>query len=213
MRLAPLALFLLACPADTDSGKDGDTAGGTDSGGDTGPGPDLVSDCSTAACGGDATGTWNIEEGCPPGTQEPMDDCATGYMEITAFDNGGTLTLDADGSFTANFTGGSATVHVYMPSECLGGATCAQLEDAAQQNIPGVVCVDGTGGCDCTAETAIDPDSDSGTYTTSGTTVTFVSDSDGNTSTADYCADDDEMWLKMREGESDMPLGFVLSRP
>ncbi len=209
MRLAPLAFFLLACPPADDTGKEGDTADTADTGG---PAPDLVSDCSTAACGGDPEGTWAVNEGCAPDAEFELDWCAEGYMKVTGFTNTGTLTINADGSYATAFDGGSVSMEIFAATSCLNGATCAELQEQAEQSIPGVVCVDSTGGCTCTASTTTDPDSDAGTWTASGSVITFSSTDDGNSQAADFCVDSDEMWLQMREGESDMPLGFVLSK-
>ncbi len=212
MRLTPLAFFLLACPTAEDTGKDGDTADTSDTADSGEPAPDLVSDCSTTACGGDPSGAWAIADSCAPDVEMALDWCAEGYMKVTAFSNTGTLTVNADGSYTTAFEGGDVTLEIFAATSCLGGATCAQLQEQAEQNIPGVVCVDSTGGCTCTATTQTEADSDAGTWTTAGSVLTFNSTDDGNSQNADFCVDSDEMWLQMREGESDMPLGFVLSK-
>ena len=144
-------------------------------------------DCGFAACGGDPVGVWTIADSCLEGT--PMiDDCPDAVI-TSDVSLSGTVTVNADMTESSSITT-TGTQTASIPSACLMGATCAQVEAA----IDGASCTDAADGCDCTL-TIDDTDEASGTWSVSGTTITIV-DTGEDPETLDFCVDGDSMQVR-----------------
>jgi hypothetical protein len=152
-------------------GDSGSCSGATPCGGDLSPARyKIASYCSTIA--GKVT-----SPSCPAG--------------ITVVSNSltftGTITFNADKSYQSVSQGSGSLVET-IPAQCLtaGGmtVTCAQLNTFFRQ---GEGSCTGSGDCTCTINFGGTPSSASGSYATSGTTLTLTP-SGGTASQTQYCA-------------------------
>jgi hypothetical protein len=147
-----------------------------------------------AACGGDVVGSWSLQNFC--GTAKiDDDDCKGMTMEMNGVNFSGTVTFNADKTYTTDsMRSGYATMH--MPSACLTvqgiKITCEQVNMAlmAQRNMDapfsGITCSAEPAGCACKVTFKPESSKETGKYSTSGTTLTTTSAA-GDTETNDYC--------------------------
>ena len=138
-----------------------------------------------APCGGDLTGTWNITAACVTavGTKDLESACPGLGVDVTAVSISGTETFNSDMTYTSMQTD-KETISENVPGSCLNGRSCSTVESSLQQSGASASCT-GSASCSCTVQkTSVD--SESGTYTVSGNTVTAVS-STGMTTTSSYC--------------------------
>ena len=176
--LLGLALFT-SCHGSATHGDGGVTDAG---------GPDGGLACGTvSACGGDIVGTWTVTQSCLTATEDLSSNCA-GLSADISFSVSGTATYNADHSYTAMVTGGGTTSYHY-PSSCIpAGATCVQLGQALMGigMYSSVTCtIDSAGVCNCVAVTPSTSSNETGTYSTSGTTLTTTPS--GAVSSGPYC--------------------------
>jgi hypothetical protein len=116
--------------------------------------------------------------------------CATATVETVDAKSSGSLTFNADSTYSANLTQ-SAKGAAMVPTSCLNRQgftlTCGLLNQAlAALTLPGVSsikCGDVSGGCSCSFVASPDAINETGTYSLSGTTVSFS----GSVPRADYC--------------------------
>jgi hypothetical protein len=171
-------------------------------------------------CGGDVVGDWNIVGACiTSAALENFDiglDCPTATSSVTGLNVSGSASFNADLTYTRTQTL-SATVQLTIPMSCLmveGGITltCAQFDQGLQQALamqPGLYqsahCA-GSTTCSCTFILSPQTRSESGTYTTSGTTLTTTS-STGATDADQYCVQGNE--LHIPEFDMTMPMGAI----
>lgn len=104
-------------------------------GGSRGQGHTTPSDTSCpdldSTCGGDPTGTWDIEGICyeMPATvitgnpNSAFYECEGLTVDLT-FEGGGTFTIEQDGTY-ASTTTGVLTFTIEVPTTCLNGKSCA----------------------------------------------------------------------------------------
>jgi hypothetical protein len=147
-------------------------------------------------CGGNLVGNWNISGACfdPSQVVDP-----TKLDQAKQSCPGFSYSTSVEASGTANFTAttyentGTMTVSVtfHFPKSCLAGASCSSLEQALGSSLtssaPGssLTCT-GAGDCDCTfTESA--PQTESGTYTTSGNILTTTPSDGSAASSTPYC--------------------------
>jgi hypothetical protein len=149
---------------------------------------DAASCGKVPACGGNIVGTWKIVGACAVGTSSSMSvpGCAgstatSGPASVT----GGTLTFNADSTFTASITE-AAHQTLTIPANCLTSGpvteSCSELQtsfrstamgfDAGEQSLS-VTCTAASGGCTCSVSADAMTLSQSGTYTVSGNDLTF----------------------------------------
>ena len=153
--------------------------------------------CGTfASCGGDLTGTWNIQGVC--GASEAFEGCEDAVIE-TDVNYDGTLTFNTDGTYAvASTTTGSATFK--LPASCLsdsGLESCDQLEAFFGE---GADCT-GTPATSCDCNVPVDETiNESGAYTTSGPTV-MLTPTDGDPTTSDYCVNGDTLTTREQGGQ------------
>lgn len=165
--------------AGSSAGSGGATGGGSAHGG-TGGSVDLMSDPGSGTCtnftpcGGDVSGTWQIQSLCWDFLGE-IESCPTaqGTLEIS-----GSLTFGVDGSYSAN---GSITTHLVFPAECsaLCSLACSGPSDGA--------CV-----CDGTSSLSGNPS----TYSASGNRLLLTDAQWGHVQTAYYCVNGVELRLR-----------------
>jgi hypothetical protein len=169
-------------------------------------------------CGGDVVGTYNVSAACFDTAALSMNliaDCPGASANISGLSVSGSASFNADTTYSVTETI-SATVSETLPASCLmmNGVTitCAQLDQAIQMlltQIPGTYqsahCSGGSS-CTCTFTLVPQTTSETGTYTTSGTTIT-TTDSTGSTSSSEYCVQGNE--LHMLEVDMTMAMGKV----
>jgi hypothetical protein len=137
-------------------------------------------------CGGDEVGTWDVTGGCIE---------LDGAMDALSMCPGASLTATGRARGRVTFTGTSArrvaqsevTAVVFVPTLCAtfaGG--CGAIQDLIAGQIPDIVCVTASDGCDCEGRlvTTID---DTDAYTISGNQIV------GTTKRWDYCVEGDSM--------------------
>jgi hypothetical protein len=149
--------------------------------------------CDFSACGGDITGTWNINGLCANQLGDGFEEfCPTAVVDIV-IDGSGTVTFNQDNTFEVNLdiTG---DIDINFPADCTTGAPSC---DGLLGSDPGDPVCTGTpsSGCDCSA-VIDDTNADSGTYTTSGNDITF----DDDTEPGQYCVDGDVLTVQTIEG-------------
>ncbi len=163
-------------------------------------------DCSEfSACGGNPVGEWTIIDACFDQLPMPeIDNCPDATSSVEDVVVTGSVTVRDDGSY-ATQVDSSGTVTITVPMDCLDGATCAQLSQAA-----GVPCSENGDACDCQDEVS-DQGQETGTWEANGSTLTLT-DSDGNVDDADYCVQGDVLKAQSQE-DADSPLiTYVLTR-
>jgi len=150
--------------------------------------------CSnTAACGGDVVGTWTITSSCVSASSSMSNSfCPSVTSSGSNLTIRGTVTYNADGTYSTNATiGGSITV--YLPPSCLTTngvtVTCDQLnQEFASNPTAGITFTcSGSSGCSCVETIAAEASSATGTYTTTSAGVVTTTDADGSISQSDYC--------------------------
>lgn len=135
---------------------------------------------NSAGCGGDVVGTWAITSTCVKVDAVQMMG-SMGCPGITSSDASvdmtGTVTYEAGGTFRSNVTL-NVSVTVSVPASCLmqqgTTLTCAQLQDGLEGSSTTFASISCTGssGCSCVAQLGRQQQASSGTYTTSGSTLT-----------------------------------------
>jgi hypothetical protein len=166
----------------------GTGTGGVGGAGGGNSGTDGGAACQTvAACGGNVVGTWQGTSACLSSTEDLSSTCAGASANI-AFTFTGSVTFNADLTYSSASTA-SATTTYHYPAACLtAGTTCTQwgqllMSIGMYSSVTSTT--DGAGVCTCEAITAPTSSTESGTYSTSGGTLTTVHD--GKTSAAPYC--------------------------
>jgi hypothetical protein len=197
----------------TGSASKGPDAGGNGSDGalNGDGGPDGGGSCTTVSpCGGDVVGTWTATPSCV--TLTGADSACAGTTGVTTLTvTSGTATYNADLTYTLTSTGSFST-HVHYPSPCYQGLTCDQIGQGIMQSqmLPTVACaVSSAGACDCTG-TAPRLSNETGTYTTSGGTMTLTHA--GTTSTNSYCVNGNRMFQMLAIPAGTAAGSFVLTR-
>jgi hypothetical protein len=147
-----------------------------------------------APCGGDVVGTWNASVGCvtSAGLREAESGitCPGFSISVTNVNVSGTFTFKTD--MTYSFTGLSeqAMYQATVPVGCVAGHSCAAAATGIDStgDFESASCT-GTTTCSCTALQTPNVDTESGTYTLSGTTFTTFPSNGLPTSTLSYCVE------------------------
>jgi hypothetical protein len=166
----------------------GDTTGGS---------RESSAECSgSSSCGGDLVGSWSITSLCDvTGVAAVSASCPAAQIDASGVNVSGNLSFKSDMTFTSTARlSGTATVAVSNSCLMTGGftLTCDDLSTLLLEIGQGIggSCADASGGCDCTLQLTSLTTTGSGTYSTSGSTLTTLSSVDGGTpsaTTASYC--------------------------
>lgn len=169
-------------------------------------------------CGGNVVGTYNVSAACfdeAALNMEIIADCPGASVKLSGFNVSGNSSFNADMTYSVNETI-AVSASETIPASCLSMSgitlTCAQLDQAIQMLLtenPGTyqsAHCSGSSSCTCTFTLAPQTTSESGTYTTSGTTIT-TTDSTGATSSSEYCVQGSE--LHMLQVDMTMAMGKV----
>jgi hypothetical protein len=165
------------------AGPDGGSGGSTGNGGSTGSGGSGATACGVAPCGGNVVGSWRASSACVDSATLNMEflagvmgSCPTASLGNVHMVPTGTVALASDMTFTGAVAV-SSMMDLTFPATCIGGATCPQLTEALQSlvgsnGVTSVSCA-GSGACTCTMVQGFDVVSGTGTWVSSGTTLTF----------------------------------------
>ncbi len=188
--------------------------GGGMTGADGGPGGGTCT--SNASCGGDIVGAWTIVQACNAKASKSKT-CGAETYTVSNPVQSGTLTFRADGTATEvlRTTGTLADV---LPPICLTNAaqTCADIEASYRELVQSgagytsASCADNAGTCECAL--GFDTTTNvSGTYTTSGSTLTVVTNG-GSSSSQTYCVTGSTLIISVPSTIGDPPVIYVLTR-
>jgi hypothetical protein len=181
---------LLGAAGSGAGGHAGSGAGGSGAGGSGSGGNGAGASCGgLEPCGGNIVGTWVVSSSCInsaalSSTFQQSSGCATATASVSNLTNSGSLQFNSDMSYAITAFAQSFTLHVTVPTSCLGGQTCANFQTTLQGNSPTATCT-GSTTCVCDVPNS-SSDTESGTYTISGTSVVTTSTAAG-TSTVPYC--------------------------
>jgi hypothetical protein len=151
--------------------------------------------CSNTADGGVSTADAGVSTGCAGAT---VDTSNYHIMDTITFSSGSTYQTTGSLSGSERFT---------IPAQCLTATlTCDALNQSLQQlkQQPDPVfssgsCAMSGSDCMCMAQFNVTPQSESGTYSTSGTTIT-TTNSSGNASTSSYCVSGNTLYFFSASG-------------
>lgn len=175
---------LVACGGSGGLESDAGTGGG---GGTSGQACGAV-----AACGGAVVGKWNVTDTCAVSVIDLGNICS-GITASLALSVSGGVTYNADLTYAQTGTQGG-TVRYHFPTACLSGQTCAQLQAALVSpnvatamgfSFQSATCSAETGGCVCDAVIANVSAAETGTYVTTGGTLSTTHQ--GTTDDSPYC--------------------------
>ena len=183
--------------------------------------------CGTfTPCGGAIVGTWRLTGTCYsyPDAGVSNSDAGTSPCSIQQSTSNtqinGTISFKTDGTYSvATSMGGSASFT--YPASCLTAMamTCAQLnsslaaEGTTDAGISGSCSSASSGGCTCTETFKGQASSETGSYTTSGSSLTMVSTS--STSTQDpttYCVQGTKLTIHITSASSGTSVSVTATR-
>ncbi|MBK9644022.1 MAG: hypothetical protein IPO67_02515 [Deltaproteobacteria bacterium] len=132
-----------------------------------------------AACGGDPTGSWTFAEACYVSTRPT--ECEQARWTIKTTQTGG-YEFAADKTYSAAFKVITELTYVAEKTCLTEGQTCEELAEPLKLD----TCVDKGDVCECKGGGAMDS-ATTGTWATSGTTLTLTGDSAPKAAEHDYC--------------------------
>lgn len=163
-------------------------------------------DCSEyTACGGDPVGEWTFVDSCFDGDPgSPIEECPEATSEISNVVVTGTASIQDNGSYsiTTEFNG---DVVLVVPLDCLGGATCADLSEAAE-----VTCTEDGDACNCMDELS-ESSQETGTWEVDGNTFTTTAAGEAPQD-ASFCVEGDVVKLQPEADPGDPQVTYVLER-
>lgn len=147
--------------------------------------------CSTpAACGGNIVGNWLVTSSCVQLTGTFSSSLCPTATAVASLRYLGQVSYTANMTYTLN-SSATGTEAIDFPASCVT-TTCDQIAQTLQASPPdgltSIHCSPAAGGgCACDAALASGSNTETGTYTLSGTSITTTS-SDGSGETDSYCA-------------------------
>jgi hypothetical protein len=198
-------LAVAGCGGGRGSGNVGGAGGSGNVGGSGGSGGAAVATCGTLQpCGGEVVGDWNFVEQCDSPASFAASAASFSMMAAQSWCPGqtlvglepqasGSLRLDAAGSYSLALVFGGYIV-INFPAPCIAGVSCddatagfqAQIDEGTYPN-PNVVSISCSGSSNCLCRAAVDVRrSDTGTYASSGSILTFTATGGGVTNKG-YC--------------------------
>ena len=161
--------------------------------------------CGVTPCGGDVVGTWQASSSCVDQATLNMEflegimgSCPSASLGNVGLTPSGSVAFTADMMFTGTLSV-SSTIPINFPAACTSGASCAHLTTVLQTALVGsngvtsVACV-GSSGCTCTMAQTFDSINDTGTWATSGTTLTITGAASG-AQASPYCVQGSSLHL------------------
>ena len=186
-----LSLSALGCAA-----RAGDHFANSDGGGDGA----LASCGQVEPCAGSSlVGTWDLAGGCANQTalmtSADSTGCSNATTTVTSFSVSGSVTFNADMTYSATDASGSFGYVEDVPYACLNGHSCddvaasiaAGLQSSPQSALTLIGCaVAGNDDCLCTFDVAVFSPGPAGTYAVSGSSLTTTS-ATGTAATVSTC--------------------------
>ncbi|MEL6179970.1 MAG: hypothetical protein AAFS10_13510 [Myxococcota bacterium] len=175
--------------------------------------------CSTDGCGGEGyEGIWDIKSACGF-YQENLDaDICVGAVGTTQFTQGsGTMTFNADGTYSIEQFQVTALVRISIPNRCFDNGlgtpvNCATFAELFRQELPTITCNTLGSTCDCSIIESNGFVSEEGTYTTEGTTLTMTPTRGLPSTGITYCAEGDTFELYFTDDEDEGGFGVQAMR-
>ena len=183
----------------------------------------LESACADVArdfspCGGDPSGTWQIEEVCTDSTslgENPFEEqCPTATYELDLRFDG---TVELTGTRLISRTTQTIDITFTIPKSCIGGQPCDALANDGADGDNVVTCNDTGDACAC-EQTEVDEQDDDAMgdpYVIEGNTVVVTDDDDaeGDVSRLDFCVAGNRMTVRVApDDEGDPTVVYVLTR-
>jgi hypothetical protein len=164
--------------------------------------PANLADCTFVACGGNPTGTWQIDKFCIDFDGIVLDpDCPTMTFDWSGVTVSGTAVFNADMTYAINSVSGGSLSYT-IPAACIPPQVqqCSSL---------GATCT-GNPAQSCTCTEAVDEqDSEAGTWSTSGTTLTITPDGE-DPFVGEYCATSSVFKLHQPKDVAEDEPGFTM---
>ncbi|WP_437279169.1 hypothetical protein WME90_01015 [Sorangium sp. So ce375] len=158
---------------------------------DKGNGSEEGASCGeVAACGGDPTGTWTIDETClDPSMFEGLNEGCDAEIDISGMVVGGRAEFRADNTYVTTATQ-QGPIRVVYPAACLMAEdatfTCAQLNETLQEAVGGkespfISAECASRGVDCACTFVVPPSTSTttGTWSVSGSILTTRAQGEG----------------------------------
>lgn len=170
---------------------EGPNGGASSGGGESGGSVGLSCDITPVPCGGDPSGSWQIQKSCLlnlVGTAS----CSGLTLDGSGLMQTGSINYAADKTYssTSALTG---VLKAFYPTACITGLTCPSLAQAlSSASMPGYGMFDcandtsGGGGCLCTSVVSTQAVVETGSYSTSGNVLTQTR-SGGGSIAVEYC--------------------------
>jgi hypothetical protein len=154
--------------------------------------------CAGTPCGGDLTGTWQVEAVCATGDGDgTFFGCKPGSVHYIGLAVSGTFTFDGAGNVTTN-ADEHAVATAHLPLSCYGLQDCATVESLAKANGIQASCVSACTAdpaCDCAVELTASAVMLMGSVVTDGAgglTLTLGKE----TIPGHYCVSGDRLWVQ-----------------
>jgi hypothetical protein len=119
----------------------------------------------------------------------PNTSCPGETLQVTGFQAAGTLTINADMTYTTS-TSTTASIQLVEPVSCLGGGTCSQLSMSLSSSDGGISgsCTTSGANCNCSGSISAPTTTEMGAYTVDATAKTITTTpANGTSTTNSYC--------------------------
>lgn len=160
-------------------------------------------DCSFEACGGDVIGTWSFDDVCVDATgliADVQEQCPDATVSVGG-DASGTITFAEDGSYSTSLELSFSSLTT-IPASCIPNATSCEDLNSDDTDCSGDI----EQSCSCSGS-SVESDSDSGNWSTSGTTLNL------GLRQSEYCVSGETLKVDFAPGSpDDLDLLFILSR-
>jgi hypothetical protein len=147
--------------------------------------------CGGGACGGNVVGTWSITSECTSSGQTTSTTGCTTQIDISGLKETGTITFNSDLTYSATISISGGETETISP-QCLTSTTCDAENTAIMQQVTSgtfssASCAAGSAGCVCQLMFAARTLTETGTYSTSGSSLTTAMTGSTSSSTDTYC--------------------------
>jgi hypothetical protein len=179
----------------------------------------VTDDCSFSACGGDIVGTWSVSGVCAsvPDDADPfMGMCPDAEVDVSVM-LAGSITFADDGTFQKNFRS-SGTVTFIVPGSCiptLHGSAVASCSELDKDDGDKTTACSGDPNDTCTCvqtDNAEKVDTEGGTYSTAGDSLTMTGEVDGVPESMSYCINGDEARVQQVSADSGVTITWIANR-
>jgi len=169
-------------------------------------------------CGGDVVGTWSFLGACTNVaalSQELSTDCPGASINAFGIAFTGTVTFNADSTYTATNWHESFAATETVPLSCADGASsCAEGNESSSDTTPGgmvsiTTTCSGTSTCTCRVNGTITVSSDTGSWTTTGSALSMNGAS--TATTLSYCVQENQLHMMSADAASAVVLSDIVA--